>query len=67
MNKMTVEEKLKRHDYLFHKVTCYNEVIEDDKTPEEIEEMYKLREELQKLGLVDSWGCIIEKQVKEDE
>lgn len=61
---MTIEEKLKRHEYLFNKVVCYNEIIEDDKTPEELEEMYKLREELQQLGLVNDSGYIIEMSIK---
>ncbi len=56
---MTIEEKLKRHDYLFHKVDCYDEKIIDTKTPEELEEMYQLRKELQQLGLLDDRGCVI--------
>ncbi len=62
---MTTEEKLKRHNYLFNKVDCYDEKIIDIKTPEELEEMYQLREELQQLGLLDDRGCVIEMTVKD--
>ncbi len=41
-----MNKDLERYNELFHKVDCVDEVIVDLKTPEELEEMYKLRAKL---------------------
>lgn len=46
-----LQKKIDRYWQLMETVDCVNEIIIDIKTPEELEEMHKLREELEKEGV----------------
>lgn len=48
-----LQKKLNRYFELWNKVDCDgDEILHDMKTPEEVEEMFKLREELEKAGVL---------------